>query len=235
MERTKIENQIQEKLNSREIQPSAQAWDRLDAMLTVSEEKKTKRSPFLSFRYIRIAASFLILLVIGNYFYNEVQNHNSQKPNKKTQPIIATSNPEVSEEIPKEENLNQNPIQVVQNEKQLLTHNSQPITHNPQTKRVSIINQNQSNPVAEVIQKQQEIPQPFIPQEILVSNQKNDVVEVEIPIKKEISVAKIKVNATSLLSQVDGELEQSYRETKFEKIARNFNTVKVALANRNNK
>jgi hypothetical protein len=235
MERTKIENQIQEKLNSREIQPSAQAWDRLDAMLTVAEEKKTKRSPFLYFRYIGIAASFLILLVIGNYFYNEVQDHNSQKPNKKTQPIIATSNPEVSEEIPKEENLNQNPIQVVQNEKQLLTHNSQPITHNPQTKRVSIINQNQSNPVAEVIQKQQEIPQPFIPQEILVSNQKNDVVEVEIPIKKEISVAKIKVNATSLLSQVDGELEQSYRETKFEKIARNFNTVKVALANRNNK
>jgi hypothetical protein len=228
MERTKIENQIQEKLNSREIQPSAQAWDRLDAMLTVAEEKKTKRSPFLYFRHIGIAASFLILLVIGNYFYNEVQNHNSQKPNKKTQPIIVTSDPEVSGEIPKEENLNQNPIQVVQNEKQLTTHN-------PQPKRVSIINQNQTNPVAEVIQKQQEIPQPFIPQEVLVSNQKNDIVEVEIPVKKEIQVTKIKVNATSLLSQVDGELEQTYRETKLEKIARNFNTVKVALANRNNK
>jgi hypothetical protein len=228
MERTKIENQIQEKLNSREIQPSAQAWDRLDAMLTVAEEKKTKRSPFLSFRFIGIAASFLILLVIGNYFYNEVQNHNFHKPNKKTQPIIVTSDPEDSKEIPKEENLDQNPIQVVQNEKQLTTHN-------PQPKRVSIINQNQTNPVAEVIQKQQEIPQPFIPQEVLVSNQKNDIVEVEIPVKKEIQVTKIKVNATSLLSQVDGELEQTYRETKLEKIARNFNTVKVALANRNNK
>lgn len=43
MEPNKIDNQIREKLNAREIQPSAQAWDRLDAMLTVSEEKKPKK------------------------------------------------------------------------------------------------------------------------------------------------------------------------------------------------
>jgi hypothetical protein len=43
MAQNKLENQIKEKLNSREIQPSAQAWDRLDAMLTVAEEKKTQR------------------------------------------------------------------------------------------------------------------------------------------------------------------------------------------------
>ena len=42
MEPNKLENQIREKLHSREIQPSAQAWDRLDAMLTVAEEKKNK-------------------------------------------------------------------------------------------------------------------------------------------------------------------------------------------------
>ena len=43
MEPNKIDNQIREKLNAREIQPSAQAWDRLDAMLAVSEEKKSKK------------------------------------------------------------------------------------------------------------------------------------------------------------------------------------------------
>ena len=47
MEPNNIENQIREKLNSREIQPSAQAWDRLDAMLTVGEEKKNKAFFFL--------------------------------------------------------------------------------------------------------------------------------------------------------------------------------------------
>jgi hypothetical protein len=47
-----IENQIREKLNSREIKPTEMAWDRLDAMLSVAEEKKTARSPFLSSLFI---------------------------------------------------------------------------------------------------------------------------------------------------------------------------------------
>ncbi|GAW89832.1 hypothetical protein FPS14_contig00031-0036 [Flavobacterium psychrophilum] len=42
MEPNKLENQIQEKLNAREIQPSAQAWDRLDAMLLVTEKINQK-------------------------------------------------------------------------------------------------------------------------------------------------------------------------------------------------
>jgi hypothetical protein len=45
---------------------------------------------------------------------------------------------------------------------------------------------------------------------------------------------KVKVNAQNLLSQVDGELDQSFRETKLERIQRNFKTVKEALVNRNN-
>ena len=36
MEPNKLENQFREKLNNREIQPSANAWDRLDAMLSVA-------------------------------------------------------------------------------------------------------------------------------------------------------------------------------------------------------
>ena len=43
MKPNNIDNQIREKLNAIEIQPSAQAWDRLDAMLAVSEEKKSKK------------------------------------------------------------------------------------------------------------------------------------------------------------------------------------------------
>ena len=42
MEPNKLETQIKEQLNAREIQPSEMAWDRLDAMLSVAEEKKNK-------------------------------------------------------------------------------------------------------------------------------------------------------------------------------------------------
>ncbi len=231
MEPTKFENQIKEKLISREIQPSSLAWDRLDAMLTVAEEKKTKRSPFLSFRYIGIAASFLVFLVIGKFVNNE--NSNIEIPNYKNQQAIVKSDSDVLQEIPTLDN--QIPTNKSQISKviQVIAQNHQPSTINPQPKRVSIINRNQSNPVVEVITSKQEVLQPLIYQEVIV-NQKNDIAGVEVFEKKETATSKIKVNAASLLLQVDGELNQTYRETKLEKIARNLNSVKVALANRNN-
>ena len=71
MEPNKVETQIKEQLNAREIQPSEMAWDRLDAMLSVAEEKKTIRSPFLTSRFIGIAASVLVLVSLGLFFFNQ--------------------------------------------------------------------------------------------------------------------------------------------------------------------
>ena len=42
MEPNNFEKDFREKLNQREIEPSNKAWDRLDAMLSVAEEKKPK-------------------------------------------------------------------------------------------------------------------------------------------------------------------------------------------------
>jgi len=44
----------------------------------------------------------------------------------------------------------------------------------------------------------------------------------------------LKVDAKSLLSQVDGEVEYTFREKMLQKINKNYQEVKVALANRNN-
>ena len=67
MKQNNIENQIREKLNSREIQPSSQAWDRLDAMLSIAEEKKTKPS----FGWLYIAASILVFVSVGMYLFSQ--------------------------------------------------------------------------------------------------------------------------------------------------------------------
>ena len=61
------DNKIREKLNAREIQPSSQSWDRLDAMLSVKEEKKNKRG----FGWLYIAASFLVFTGLGFWLYPE--------------------------------------------------------------------------------------------------------------------------------------------------------------------
>ena len=67
MEPNKIEKQFREKLNAREIQPSAQAWDRLDAMLSVAEEKKTRKP----FGFLFIAASILVFVTLGLFLFNQ--------------------------------------------------------------------------------------------------------------------------------------------------------------------
>ena len=57
--------------------------------------------------------------------------------------------------------------------------------------------------------------------------------EVQPISKEENSKFKIKVNPNTLLTQVDGELELSFREKVIHKINKNYQTVKVALAKRN--
>ena len=58
MELNNLEKDFRNKLNQREIQPSEKAWDRLDAMLSVAEKKKPKRT------WMYIAASFLGFLLV---------------------------------------------------------------------------------------------------------------------------------------------------------------------------
>ena len=58
--------------------------------------------------------------------------------------------------------------------------------------------------------------------------------------KKDVALAQpqlaktnIKVDASSLLNQVDGELNQSFRERMFDRLNRNYQSAKSALATRN--
>jgi hypothetical protein len=56
----------------------------------------------------------------------------------------------------------------------------------------------------------------------------------EIPLNKKNSVtSKIKIDAASLLSTVEKELDENYKETTLDKLTKKFQDAKSALANRN--
>ena len=56
----------------------------------------------------------------------------------------------------------------------------------------------------------------------------------EIPSNKKNSVtSKIKIDAASLLSTVEKELDENYKESTLEKLTKKFQDAKSALANRN--
>lgn len=235
MEPNNIENQIREKLNSREIQPSTQAWDRLDAMLTVAEEKKTKRS-FFSYKFIGIAASVLVFVTLGLFYFDQ-KNTTIETQNTVVGTEIKKQNTE--ETIPVTENSilvkGQNNEVAVSNKKGT-THNPKPETRNsqPTSNEVSIITQNQDEAIVN-----QEIVSPKQEEKIIKKTSMIDVDEllasVEKDRKKETKVSKsnINVDAKSLLSEVDTELDMTFRQRVLNTVNKNYKSVKEAVVNRN--
>ena len=216
MEPNKIDNQIREKLNAREIQPSAQAWDRLDAMLTISEEKKPKKG----YGWFFVAASTLFFFGMGFFIFS---SNETTEINKST-PIVTT----INEEMNSTETNKTNEISV-KKEQPVLVQNevNYPEAKNNKLKKADElekeVNLIQLNPSAITDYPSSE--------KLLVEVQVN---QKEIPLIKKNSVkSKIKIDAASLLSTVEKELDVNYKETTLDKLTKKFQDAKSALANRN--
>lgn len=234
MKQNKFETQIKEQLNAREIEPSSMTWDRLDAMLTIVEEKKTRRYPFLSYRNIGVAASILLLVSLGLFYFsqketvikpeNNVVVDNDNSTNKINDTNKTNSNNNV--------NYNNNQSSSIKQVAETPIHDQLPIV-NPliiQDKEIEFQSM-------EVI-AQNQLPKVFNPsQEIKVSNSikvnpTDLLAAVDIPTKSNPST-KIQVNANSLLSQVDGELDENFKEKALKRITKNYKEIKVVLQTRN--
>lgn len=240
MELNNIEKQIREKLNAREIQPTSQAWDRLDAMLSVAEEKKTKRS----FAWLYIAASILVFATVGTFLYNQekttIQPIESVVVNETTKDSIQTNSSE--EKIADDFVPQQNTQQLVQ--ETTSQHNKSKGSASSTLQNKSTINQNATvnqNPISN--QKEQEIAVSHPEKQTLIESpkiiveqppqQQIAIASNEMPSKNATTTSKVKVNASSLLSEVDGELELTFREKVLQKVTKNYKEVKVAVSNRN--
>lgn len=245
----KIENQIKEQLNAREIQPTEMAWDRLDSMLSVAEAKSAKRSPFFSFRFIGIAASFLVFLSIGILYFN--QKSTEIKPENNV--VVTEKESNINDNI----NSNENNINDIKVESQVAqTNNNESSTINNQAQTVNNksskgFSQNQKTPINSINNQEKIIPfksseavaqneQPKQVAQEKVVNQKPTYISVDDLLasvekqpKTTSKVAAIKVDANSLLSEVDGELEQTFREKVISRIGKSYQNAKSALANRN--
>ncbi|TDE47167.1 hypothetical protein E0I26_03535 [Flavobacterium rhamnosiphilum] len=228
MEPNKLETQFKEQLNSREIKPSEMAWSKLDAMLTVAEKPKAK------FPWLFIAASFVGFLLIGTVYFGQKEN---TIENQKNEIVIQNS------VAPKATVVPDNSIKLkTEDEKGLVANVVQKSTSGTnktpilKEKSIDVNNNSNQNQAAEVSISNQKTEQK------LIKSQISDVTVDELlavagnPSKKENQLNQklaVHVNAGNLLSQVDGELELSFREKVISKVSKNFQTIKVALANRN--
>lgn len=225
MEPNKLETDFQKILNQRDIKPSANSWDRLDAMLTITEEKKPKRN----YDWMYFAACIIGFIFIGILFFsqteelidvkrNEVVLHNKEitKPSENTiqkhtetnlSPSISSSSIVEVSELKKVKS-NSKETKIINSKQNQVVQNPIPNTIIQKLEQLNALNQNTVK-VDELL------------------------TVVENLSKNEIQKSSVKVDANNLLSQVDGELELSFREKVINTIGKNYKTVKVALANRN--
>jgi hypothetical protein len=250
MAQNKLETQIKEKLSSREIQPTEMAWDRLNAMLSVAEEKKTKPFLFFTFKNIGIAASILVFMSLGLFFINQKEE------------VYGTDNQIVTKEVDNNKEQNDSVITKQNFPNEIANQQEEKVVVIINNQKSTIKNQQSSKSFNQNIQKNQEIGvNPIINKEKEIEYQATAVIaqkdmpriisqeKIEMPKKVAVNVddllasvektskkeanAKVKVNANNLLSNVDGELEQTFRQKVINRIGKNYQEVKVALANRN--
>jgi len=222
MEQNKIENQIKKKLNDRTIQPYAASWDRLDAMLNSKENEKAKPN----YNWLAIAAAVVVFFGLG-MLYTTTSTSKTQIDNSIAVATVAES---------KNDSVTATPIATIAVEKTspILTQNE---SNKINTK--TIIPEEKSSQELESIQKivAHEIATPtttykYMSPEALL-NEIETGQKTTNPNKNTVSKNKIKINAATLLTSVEKELDSVYRETTLDKLNKNYNRIKSVIANRN--
>ncbi len=233
----KVEKEFKTQLDQREINPTPAAWDRLDAMLTVAEEKKAK--PLYNWMYI--AASIIGFIAIGFVFFSQTKELVDVKRNE----VVIENNAPIQTKDSSQKEV-PTPIQIKQKQEVIAAQsisNPQNSKNKVSLEKIQISNTAITNQTSENKLKNTSI----ITQEPSSnwrSNQKTNEINPNSPfqnttetqitaVESKTKNPTIKVNASNLLSEVDNELELSFREKVIRKIDKNYKTVKVALANRN--
>ncbi len=229
MEPNKFEQIAKEKLAKREVKPSDAAWDRLDAMLA-TQEQPNKKNNF----WLYIAASLFVIFGISYWFIQSNTNKMIVPENK------MVSVPEVQSDEVENNVQNENNSEVrmtIQNELRIAQKGNINYAQSKEIPKVAVedveITLVSSSVELSVVEKGEEYQYQYVtPEELLASvegNYSKEAVSEKTKNKKNA----LKVSADELLSSVEGEIQTEYRESTLDKISKNYNKVKSALASRN--
>ena len=225
MEPNNMENQFKDKLNKREIKPSENSWDRLDAMLTVAEKPKR------NYQWMYFAASFLGFILIATVFFNQTE----EVIDSEHQKVVFEEKQVQENEIGLEKDLeisSENTIQEIATieETKPKRKTQKSIKSNPVTIQKAAI---QTALVSNEINNSPSINHQKTELKVDVSALLASVDHDNNATSKTKIVSPVKVDKNELLSQVDNELELSFRERVIKSVNKKYREVKVAVAKRN--
>jgi len=249
METDKFEKHIKEQFKDREIQPSANAWEKISSELNSDTSKKKP-----GYLWMGIAASVMVLIGIALFYFN-----GSDDVNEIQFEVVDTNNKKTLEEKKSTESvpfLEKEPEAVVKNDvekinsgvakKQESIKNKEIITVEDEIEVASV-----ERAVPEKKGDELEISDDIINTKVAgivaqldVLEQYSTVTDAEVDsllkmAQQEILREKIfktdkSVDALALLTEVEGELDQSFRDQIFNSLKASFIKVRTAVADRNN-
>ena len=220
MEPNKLEKEFREKLEERTIQPSEMAWDRLDAMLSVAEKKKKPNRAWLY-----MAASFLVFATLGVLFLGKGDSNDTII---KQDTVVNREQP--APVIKTESNT---PGIIVKEEVQVADVKQQP----DQTSKKKQSTATKAAALKQIIPADNQAIAQVTTQEPagIITEQETEILVAQAITQETVpkNKPKVTVDPNSLLSSVEGELDESFRDKAFQGVVKNFNAVKTAVANRN--
>ena len=203
-----FETHVRKQLQQRILEPSPQAWDRLDAMLTVAE------TPRKNFRWwYAVTAIFILGCVLGLWNWQQ-----QELSTKETELVVEETKSEpqqnatefIPQEIITEPSVGPRVVSVPK------------ITNHPQAlKKEALLKE-----VNEVFQEEP----------AAIENGIVEVKSPVLESKAEVVIAaksSLTVDPQKLLNSVEREVEIHHRNTVIESINKNYQTFKQALATRN--
>ncbi len=253
----KFEEQIKQKLEARNINPSDSSWNQLSKQLDTEKRNKKK----IWFLYLGVAASVVGIILVTILFFktSEVENAPTILVETNQEARSKTTNPSENSKIERDRNdsvetgITTNVAEISSEEKEFKKLNSvqndseQTFTGiaNNLTKDLPEKNNKAIIKTANLLTPEDAKVFEVVAEIKRLENQDGNVSDAEIELllkqaEREILKQRIynettrTVDANLLLQDVEAELDQSFRSKVFEALRTSFETVKTAVAERNN-
>ena len=255
MEPNRFDQEIKNKLDKRVIAPSRDAWDTLSKRLDVQVERRNNRS----YWWLGLAASIVGVLFVVNQFRDKeqnvvdspkvvvapnddlnVENVKSEKQYNITEKTSGIEQAEISDEYEAIEKPNFKEDLSLRNSDRAVAETSKgKTTELTEGKPISGITASE-----EVLTFEEQKIEDVVAQVQALKDENMVVSEADldallISAQKEITLNKLaqeaegRVDANALLESVEQELDQSFRGKVLEAIKTSYNSVKTAIATRN--
>jgi len=247
MGQLKFEKDFREKLNKRKIEPKSGSWEELSARL--NSEEKSKRPIFW---WIGIAATLVGGILIFSILFNKPISETPEMVNAPAEEVLKEKNESqqisfeklTSEEVREPEKASVKPVENIFSKKEPEANSKLASMGKPQesSKTENDQTQKDSGLIKEI--KISEIPEEVIAEASSKENKTGEITDADVDallavaseqINRDRSAKSVSENIdpSSLLLDVERELEQSTREKVFDVLKEGYLKARTAVANRN--